>query len=449
MQDNTVNRIKSKWLRPWNVTQFTDLYNRDERFFSIVIKGLLGYLNRNIRMYDEPILHFIFNTGSSYMYVESNGYEFNWNETTGEDYMYMKMPRCILEFAGVNIATDELTQSFARGSYERKEDNIIKGFNAEIKRIPLELSINLHYVMSNFNESVILIQELIDKLTFQKYFKINYLGNIIHCSLELPQDYNIQINKIDLASAEVNQKTIDISLKVCTNYPIINEDSEIPSSQVISKFAGFVNSSKRSDTVFITIDGVEMNVDDKFIDLHKFDFNKDGIIDESEVNIVQSFLETFDIDEDGIVSEYDINVVEESFINGVYNIKYDILQKGQFDEANLYAIKELFHIIDINNDNMVSQYELDTIINVIKNLVLFDFNKDLIIDYTDINSLIDYVSKYRELTLSELLEKIIDFINEFINDEELIKLIKDNVTNVDLLERAIFPSLKDAPFTVA
>ena len=434
MQDNTVNRIKSKWLRPWNITQFDDLYNRDERFFSIIIKGVMGYLTRNIKMYNEPILHFIFNTGSSYMYVESNGYEFNLNETTGEDYMYMHLPRCVIEIGDINIATEELTQSFARGSYERKQDNIITGFNAEIKRIPLEVNLNLHYVLSNFNESIILVQELIDKLTFQKYFKINYLGNIIHCSIELPQNYTIQFNKIDLASTEVNQKTIDISLKVCTNYPIINEDSEIPSSQVISKFGGFVHPGKRSDNVIITIDGVDMTENDIFIDLRKFDFNKDGILDEREIAIVESFLETFDLDKDEIVTDHDISIVEESFINKEYNIKFDILQKGQFDETNLYTIKELFKVLDLNKDSVVSKYELQLVINIIRHLTLFDFNRDLIIDYNDIHLLIDYVSKFRGKTLKELFDEIIDFIKEFIGDQDLIQLVKDSIKSPDLVE---------------
>ena len=116
---NISNNTKDDWVRPWNKKNFEDLYNRDERFFSIVLKGALSWLNRNIIMYDEPINHFIFNTGSTYMYIESNGYEFSWNETTGEDQMYMKMPRCVCEFSQISVPTEELTQAYARGVYER------------------------------------------------------------------------------------------------------------------------------------------------------------------------------------------------------------------------------------------------------------------------------------------------------------------------------------------
>lgn len=223
------------WVRPWNKKSFDDLYYRDERFFSIVIKGALSWLTRNIVMYDEPIRHFIFNTGSSYMYIESNGYEFSWNETTGEDQMYMKMPRCVCEFNQVSIPTEELSQAYSRGIYERQTNNgDIIGFNAEMRRIPIEMTLHCRYVLSNFNESLILVQEMIDKLLFQQYYQITYLGQKIQCSIQFPDSQSIEINKIDMASAEINQKVIELDLIIHSNYPKINERTEIPNSKYIS-----------------------------------------------------------------------------------------------------------------------------------------------------------------------------------------------------------------------
>ena len=77
-------------------------------------------------------------------------------------------------------------------------------------------------------------EEIIDKLTFQQYFNIVYLGQIIQCSFEIPSDFTIELNKIDMTSPEVNQKSIEISLKICANYPIIDEKTEIPASQTIN-----------------------------------------------------------------------------------------------------------------------------------------------------------------------------------------------------------------------
>lgn len=234
--ENVYNREKKNWIRPWNIEKFDNLYNRDDRFFSILIKGALGWLTNNIILYNKPIKHFIFNTGSSYMYIESNGYEFNWSETTGEDWIYMEMPRCIVEINDIRFPKEELTSPFSWGTYERLEDNTIKGFSAEIRRLPIELSISLKYVLSNFNECMVLSQELFDKIIFQRYFNIVYLGQTIKCSIEFPDNTKIEVNKIDMTSSETNQKNINIDLVICSNYPQINERTEIPNHLIIHEF---------------------------------------------------------------------------------------------------------------------------------------------------------------------------------------------------------------------
>lgn len=238
--ENVTNKKANPWVRPWNLTKFDDLYNRDERFFAILLKGTLSWLNRNIIMYNEPINHFIFNTGSSYMYIEQNGYEFSWKEVSGEDQIYMHMPRCIVEMEGLNIPTEELTQPYARGIYERRDGTDIRAYNAEIRRLPIELSLSLKYVLSNFNETIVLLQEIIDKISFQKYFNVTYLGQIIQCSIELPMDFNPEINKIDMSSAEVNQKNLTLNVKICSNYPIVDRRTEIHTTQIISNITNSI-----------------------------------------------------------------------------------------------------------------------------------------------------------------------------------------------------------------
>lgn len=236
-----INKTEDKWLHPWDIEKHDNLYNRDERFFSILIKGILGWLTQNIVLYGKPIKHFIFNTGSSVMYMESNGYEYNMNETSGEDWIYHEMPRCVCEFGNISVPQEELSNPFIRGVYERRSGDDIVGYNSEIRRLPIELSIHLRYILSNMNESLILIEELINKLVFQQYFNIVYLGQIIECSLEHDGSHQVEINKIDMANAETNQKTIDFDLKICSNYPIINERSECNNKNIIGEFGGYIN----------------------------------------------------------------------------------------------------------------------------------------------------------------------------------------------------------------
>ena len=227
---------KGNWVRPWNEEKFDDLFNRDERFFAILLKGMMGWLNQNLLMYNKPINHFISNTGSTYLYVESNGYEFSMNETSSEDYIYMKMPRCVLEIGDIQVPMEELSNPYVRGTYERRDGNVLKGYNAQMQRLPIEMQINARYVMSNFNETIILIQEIIDRVSWQKYFNITYLGQVIQCSLEIDNNYQIQFNKIDMDSTETNQKIIEITYKLCSNYPLIDERTEIENSKIIESF---------------------------------------------------------------------------------------------------------------------------------------------------------------------------------------------------------------------
>lgn len=232
-----VNIPEDKWIRPWD-GQSDKIYERDDRFFAVVMKGALAWLTNNIVLYGKPVRHFIFNTGSSYMYVETNGYKYSITDVTDQDAIYMERPRCVATMGTISIDTNELTQPYVRCVYERldQKDGQIKGYNAEMQRIPVDIRLDLAYVMSTFNEGVILAQELIDKLCFQRYFSIVYLGQVIKCSLEFPADFTIEINKIDMSSSDQNNRLLNIPLILSTSYPSINVDSESPNSAVMAKF---------------------------------------------------------------------------------------------------------------------------------------------------------------------------------------------------------------------
>lgn len=438
VSNNTVNRKNKKWLRPWNVKQFNDLYNRDDRFFSVLIKGAIGFLNSHIKMYDKPINHFIFNTGSSYMFVESNGYEFSWNETSGEDSMYMELPRCVVELGNISIPQEELSQSFARGNYERKDEDTIKGYNAEIKRLPIEMNLSLHYTFSNFNESIVVLQELFDELVFQRYFSIAYLGQIVRCSIEFPNSTQLEIGKIDFSSAEIVQRNINLDVVICTNYPLINQKTEISSNQVISKFKGYLQPNNRADNIEILIDGVKSNTNDIYMDLRKFDINKDNIINETEISLIRDFIERFDVDEDYEVTSHDIGLITESFMNEEYNVHYDILNTGKLDINNLLTIKELFNILDLNHDERVNELEINQIMNNILIAQKFDINGDLTIDYNDLRTIISYIEEHETEKWSDLYNDFTTYLTKSIKpiSEELYQYILD-VTNDNLNDMKI------------
>ena len=379
--NDVFNRDKEPWIRPWNKEKFNDLYNRDERFFAIVVKGFLSWLNRNIVLYNESIKHFIFNTGSSYLYMESNGYEYNLSETTGEDTIYMSLPRCLIELSDVNIPLEELSAPFSRGDYERVSGNQLQGFNAEIRRLPIELTINMKYYLSNFNETLILLQELIDKLVFQRYFNITYLGKIIQCSIEFPGSYNPQINKIDMTSPDPNQRNLTFDVKISTNYPIIDERTEIPTDKVISNFGYKADTylhNTKTDTIHtgVIFDGNDgynefennlikenediafktvnkdtdldiTNVKDKFI--KEFDINNDNIID------LEDLIKRFDDNNDGVIDEHELTNILERIKYENYDKKHDYIEDCHYR----IDYKDLYYAIMLVNkqENISAHYD--------------------------------------------------------------------------------------------
>jgi len=394
------NREQHKWIRPWNEEKFDDLYNRDERFFSIIIKGLISWLNRNILMYDKSINHFIFNTGSSYLYMESNGYEYNLQETTGEDTMYMQLPRCLIEFSNLRIPTEELTAPFSRGNYERRDGNLIRGYNAEIRRLPIEMDIRLQYFLATYNELLVLLQELIDKLVFQKYYNITYLGNIIQCSIEFPAEQQIQINKIDMSAPDPNQKTIELNIIISTNYPLINERTAVPTDKVIGSYGYEIDLDNNTNyTTDVVNTGTPISDIDGFKEFENTlgdnSNNNSETINEKENYIFDNVGEPYNED------TKDNNMVpdENNQISiNTDNIDDEFIKNLDTDADSNIDLEDLINKYDTNGDGIIDETELEDILEKIKN-DYYDENTDYSeqchykIDYVDLCYAIKLVNK--------------------------------------------------------
>ena len=119
-------------------------------------------------------------------------------------------------------------------------------------------------MLSNFNESIILIQELIDRVCWQQYFNIVYLGQVIQCSLEIDNNYQIQLNKVDMTAPDTNQKTIEIQFKLCSNYPCIDERTEIENSKVIGKIITNTNLFNNNDITDLSDSETRINSDTNY-----------------------------------------------------------------------------------------------------------------------------------------------------------------------------------------
>ena len=449
--NNVFNREREPWIRPWNQEKFDDLYNRDERFFSIVIKGLLSWLNRNIVLYNKSVNHFIFNTGSSYLYMESNGYEYSVTETTGEDSIYMKLPRCIVEISDINIPMEELSAPFSRGNYERRSGNQLQGFNAEIRRLPIEITINMKYYLSNFNETIILLQELIDKLVFQRYFNITYLGKVVQCSIEFPANYNPELNKIDMSSPEPTQRNITLDIKICTNYPLIDTRTEIPTDKVIAQFGhkvdlylkGFKGDSINKGQIISEDDGFTEFENNLVNEKEDFIFDKIEPIKPIEDNPDDNSQDNPPIDnpddngqDNPSIDNPDVIENEDNSIT-IYtkDIKDPFIKSFDINNDGIIDINDLIIRFDTNGDGVIDENELITILEKMK-YEAYDDKYDYAeschyrIDYKDVYYAIKLINKQSSVSAHyDKFAKKIYVTHNDTGDTAEIDMVKYKVIN--------------------
>ena len=206
---------------------------------------------------------------------------------------------------------------------------------------------------------MVLLQELIDKLIFQQYYNIVYLGQIIQCSIEFPGNVNPELNKIDMTSPDPNQRNITLNIKICTNYPLINTRTEIPSDSIITAYGvelDLYNHNYESDVIER---GTIMN--NKIDDYDEFIENiSDKDKELTEIDNLEELIKKYDTNNDGTISEEDIEEI-------LRQLKY-----GEGDD-NDYMLKysRLTDMINILNHqgNMEAEYD--------------DFMKAIYITYKD------------------------------------------------------------------
>ena len=75
--------------------------NNIELFFGDAIKATILFLNKNIKLRDKRIPHFILNTGDEILYRELMDYEYSRTEVTDENFVYNEIPRCQVDVSEV------------------------------------------------------------------------------------------------------------------------------------------------------------------------------------------------------------------------------------------------------------------------------------------------------------------------------------------------------------
>ena len=210
--------------------------NNQTLFFSALLKGLLFNLNKLIKIRNIPVPHYILNTGTDIMYLEVKGQDVSLepHEVSNENYIYTITPRAIVTIGGINLLEDQLTSPYTRGCFDMEYDGALYSFNAEFRRMPMKVSVDLKYTFDTFTDVLNVAQQMITKIAFIQNFNITYMGQTIGATYRLPSTIDHEENlTFDGITTDSKNRTMSVSLEIETNIPVYEGRTAILNSNFI------------------------------------------------------------------------------------------------------------------------------------------------------------------------------------------------------------------------
>ena len=135
------------------------------------------------------------------------------------------------------------------GNFDVEYDDLVHGFHAEFRRMPIKMNVSLKYYLDNFIDTLALTQQIITKLLFIQNFTFTYLGQTIRASYKVPSSYSHEKNiTFDGGTTDQKLRTIELTLEVESNLPVYNERTAVENDkffkQQVHQITTTVNSKK-------------------------------------------------------------------------------------------------------------------------------------------------------------------------------------------------------------
>ena len=215
--------------------------NVQDMFMSILIKGLIYNLNKDIKIRGKIVPHYIMHTGDDRMFLEARGYDASiepLNISNEKNTMYSIVPRCIVNPSSIDLDTAQLTSPYSIGSIQYDNHNgddaglyMLKG---EFRRVPFKLNVDLKYYVDSYTDMLELIQYIISNLAFIRTYDIVYMGQKIKCSYKIPDSFSDEHTMdIDGAFQDSRDHTLSLAIEVETNIPVFNNKTIVSGSSAI------------------------------------------------------------------------------------------------------------------------------------------------------------------------------------------------------------------------
>lgn len=209
--------------------------NVQELFFSSIIKGLLHNLNKDIKIRNERVPHFILHTGDDRMWLETKGYDASIEplKISNENSVYSIIPKCIVNPAGIDLDSAQLTSPYSLGSLQYESEDGVFMLNGEFRRVPIKMTFELKYYVDSYTDMLELIQYVITNLAFIRTYEIIYMGQNIKCSYKIPESFSDEHTiDIDGSLSDNREHSLNLSIEVETNMPVFNNRTIMPSKVI-------------------------------------------------------------------------------------------------------------------------------------------------------------------------------------------------------------------------
>lgn len=213
--------------------------NNQDLFFSILIKGLLLKLDKDINIRSNKVPHFILHTGDDTMYLNMKGYDFSTEpeQISNENYIYNKIPRCIVNPGNIDLLPDQLSSPYSIGNLQYESEDKLYSLSGEFRRMPIKLTCDLKYYVDSYSDVLALIQQIISKLSFIQTYDITYMGQYILCSYKIPDGFQEEHTMdIDGTTSDSKLKTLSLSIEIETSFPVWNNKTIVDNNNMIIDF---------------------------------------------------------------------------------------------------------------------------------------------------------------------------------------------------------------------
>lgn len=213
--------------------------NNQDLFLSLLIKGLLNNLDNDIKIRGKYVPHYIIHTGDDTMYLNAKGYDYN-NEimSVSSDEIYSIIPRCMVNLGSIDLMSDQLTSPYSCGSFQLDINDKLYSLSGEFRRMPIKLSCDIKYYVDPYSDMLMLIQQVISKLSYIRTYNITYMGQLIKCSYKIPESFDEEHTMdIDGTTTDSKLKTLSLSIEIETMFPVWNERTIVSNDMRISKIS--------------------------------------------------------------------------------------------------------------------------------------------------------------------------------------------------------------------